>query len=69
MALSLWEEYRARAEECARQAESAKDANVKLELLKLAKSWQALALRKKPIKSFRQLFVRTVPRGEEKDLS
>lgn len=43
MGSSLREEYRARAEECARQAESAKDTDAKLEWLKLAKSWQVLA--------------------------
>jgi hypothetical protein len=43
MGLSIGEKYRARAEECARQAESAKDANAKMEWLKLAKSWQVLA--------------------------
>jgi hypothetical protein len=43
MGPSLREEYWARAEECARQAESAKDTNVKMEWLKLAKSWQVLA--------------------------
>jgi hypothetical protein len=68
MGQSLWEEYWARAEECARQAESAKDANVKLELLKLAKSWQVLARRKKPLKSFRQLLIKTVARSEQKDM-
>jgi hypothetical protein len=37
------EKYRDLAEECARQAEFAKDTDAKMEWLKLAKSWLALA--------------------------
>jgi hypothetical protein len=43
MGMSLKEEYGARAEECARQADFVKDTNAKMEWLKLAKSWQVLA--------------------------
>jgi hypothetical protein len=37
------EKYRDLAEECARQAEFAKDTDAKIEWLKLAESWQVLA--------------------------
>jgi hypothetical protein len=43
MGLSIGEEYRARAEECARRATLAQDTDAKLEWLRLAKSWQVLA--------------------------
>jgi hypothetical protein len=43
MKLARREDYLARAEECTRQAESAKEINAKMEWLKLAKSWQVLA--------------------------
>lgn len=60
MGLTIGEEYRARAEECARRAAFAKDRNAKMEWLKLAKSWQVLAQRKKPIKSSRPLLIRKI---------
>ena len=69
MALTIGEEYRALAEECARRATLAKDTNTKMEWLKLAKSWKVLAERKKPIKSSRPLLIRNkiVARGLKTD--
>jgi hypothetical protein len=43
MELSVWDQYRAVAEECARRAEFTDDESARIEWLKLAKSWQTLA--------------------------
>ena len=43
MELSVGDQYRAVAEECARRAEFTDDENTRIEWLKLAKSWLALA--------------------------
>ena len=43
MELSVGDQYRAVAEECARRAEFTDDENTRIEWLKLAKSWQTLA--------------------------
>jgi hypothetical protein len=43
MELSVGDQYRAVAEECARRAEVTDDENTRIEWLKLAKSWQVLA--------------------------
>jgi hypothetical protein len=43
MELSVGDQYRAVAEECARRAEFTDDESTRIEWLKLAKSWQTLA--------------------------